>query len=296
MKKAVTAFFYGNYFVGFCAAVLAIEATLQQQLSLQPFLFYIILFLGTVYFYTYAYISKNNSVTANPRTQWYQAHAQWLQLQQRITLVAILVVSTVFFYNNVQAFGNFSFEDYLLLFILPLGGLLYYGLITPKFILRNNGWIKPFVIGFVWAGAVTIYPLIFDSVYRKTTPQYNLLNLLLFIKNGMFISLLAIMFDIKDYAADHNQSLKTFVVSIGLRKTIFAIIIPLCVIGLGNFLFYGITHHFSLRRIFFNTIPFVLLITVAWSLHRRKTILYYLAIIDGLMLLKAICGIAGMIK
>jgi hypothetical protein len=29
-------------------------------------------------------------------------------------------------------------------------------------------------------------------------------------------------------------------------------------------------------------------------MHQRKSILYYLAIIDGLMLVKAICGLAGM--
>jgi hypothetical protein len=28
-------------------------------------------------------------------------------------------------------------------------------------------------------------------------------------------------------------------------------------------------------------------------MHRRKSILYYLAIIDGLMLAKAVCGIIG---
>lgn len=296
MKKAVTAFFYGNYFVGFCAVALAIEASLQQELPIQHFLFYTILFLGTVYFYTYAYLSENNKIITNPRTQWYQKHNKWLQVQQKVTLTAILSILLVFAYSSFHSLSFFSLNTFLLVILFPIGGLLYYGIITPKFILRNNGWIKPFVIGFVWAGIVTVYPWLFDSVTRKITPHYHLLNLLLFIKNGMFISLLAIMFDIKDYAADHNKSLKTFVVRIGLRKTIFYIIIPLSVIGLGSFLFYGFTHQFSFIRIFFNTIPFVLLITVAWSLHRRKTILYYLAIIDGLMLLKAICGIAGMIN
>ncbi|MGL1386138.1 hypothetical protein ACSTJO_00160, partial [Vibrio parahaemolyticus] len=50
---------------------------------------------------------------------------------------------------------------------------------------------------------------------------------------------------------------------------------------------------FHASRIIFNTIPFILLIIVAWSMHRRKSILYYLAVIDGLMLIKALCGIAG---
>ena len=101
------------------------------------------------------------------------------------------------------------------------------------------------------------------------------------------------MFDIKDYAADHNQQLKTFVVRVGLRRTIFLIIIPLSCLGLFTFELYAIMHHFSILRIVINTIPFILLLVVAYSLHRRKNILYYLAVIDGLLLVKSICGIAA---
>ena len=109
----------------------------------------------------------------------------------------------------------------------------------------------------------------------------------------MFVTVLCIMFDIKDYAADHNQQLKTFVVRVGLRKTIFFIIIPLSCIGLITFELYAITHHFPVLRTVINTIPFILLLIVAYSLHRRKSILYYLAVIDGLLLVKSICGIIG---
>ena len=101
------------------------------------------------------------------------------------------------------------------------------------------------------------------------------------------------MFDIKDFGADHNHQLKTFVVRVGLRKTIFYILIPLSITGLGTFILYALFLNFPLLRILINMIPFVLLIIVAYSLHRRKSILYYLAIIDGLMLAKAICGIIG---
>lgn len=102
------------------------------------------------------------------------------------------------------------------------------------------------------------------------------------------------MFDIKDYAADHNRQLKTFVVKAGLRKTIFMILIPLCLLGLTSFIFYGIIRQFSLLKISLNVIPFIALIAVAYSMHRRKSIFYYLIVIDGLMLVKAVCGITAM--
>ena len=103
------------------------------------------------------------------------------------------------------------------------------------------------------------------------------------------------MFDIKDYAMDHNKHLKTFVVKVGLRHTIFFILMPLCILGLGTFLTYGFTHHFSMMKILLNMVPFILLIIVAFSMKQRRPILYYLIIIDGLMLVKAVCGSIAMV-
>lgn len=111
----------------------------------------------------------------------------------------------------------------------------------------------------------------------------------------MYITLLCILFDIKDYAMDYNKDLKTVVVKLGLRRTIFYFIIPLCFIGLGSFLVYAYSQHFSLMKILINTIPFILIITVAYSMYSRRSIFYYLIIIDGLMLLKAACGITSMV-
>jgi hypothetical protein len=98
------------------------------------------------------------------------------------------------------------------------------------------------------------------------------------------------MFDIKDYASDSGSRLNTFVVKFGLRKTIFFIILPLCIVGLGTFVFYGITKHFHPIKITLNVFPFLLLILTAYSLYSRRSLLYYLAVVDGLMLVKGICG------
>ncbi len=155
--------------------------------------------------------------------------------------------------------------------------------------------LKPFVIGFIWAGLVTVYPVLFHQAVKGLDYIPTAIGSLLFLKNFMFVTVLCIMFDIKDYAMDYNQQIKTFVVNNGLRKTIFYIIIPLCIIGLGVFLAYGTTHQFSLMKILLNTIPFVLLIIVAYSMHSRRSILYYLGVIDGLMLVKAVCGSIAMI-
>jgi hypothetical protein len=68
-------------------------------------------------------------------------------------------------------------------------------------------------------------------------------------------------------------------------------VLPLALIGLVTFVYYAETHHFSRMKILLNVIPFVLLLAGALSLRKRRSLLYYLSVIDGLMLAKAICGI-----
>ena len=111
----------------------------------------------------------------------------------------------------------------------------------------------------------------------------------------MYVLILAILFDIKDYASDYNKEIKTFVVKYGLRSTIFYILLPLSIVGFGLFISVAILNNFSAIRILLNSIPFLALLFVIYSMKKRRSILYYLIIIDGLLLLKGICGSIGML-
>jgi hypothetical protein len=297
-QAAIRFIFFGNYFYGLCAVALSIEASLQQQYPLNNLLYYIIVFCATVLYYTRAYITDNKAVTSNQRTNWYIEFKRWVVFSQIILTIIVTVGGGIFLYKNWQALKWMSWQNWVLKLIFPLTAALYYGINSKKlgrYNLRNSGWLKPFVIGFSWAGLVTVYPVLFYSIDYGLQFQPTLVGLFLFIKNFMFITVLCIMFDIKDYAVDYNRQLKTFVVKVGLRNTIFYIIIPLCVIGLVSFVSYAMLRHFHFMKIALNIIPFAALIAVAWSMHRRQSILYYLVIIDGLMLVKALCGTIAMI-
>jgi nitric oxide reductase large subunit len=76
---------------------------------------------------------------------------------------------------------------------------------------------------------------------------------------------------------------------------VFTILFPLILLGLSTFIIYALSQDFSFGKILLNTIPFVLLVMVALSLLRRKSIFYYLIVVDGLMLLKGICGTIAMV-
>jgi hypothetical protein len=165
----------------------------------------------------------------------------------------------------------------------------------PWLALRNYGLVNPFLIAFIWAGTVSILPILYVDLTQNNGHLFTYTTLFLFFKNWLFISVLCILFDIKDYAEDYNVQLKTFVVRLGLRKTLFSVVLPLACFSWLLLVALGILAHFAALRILLNTIPFILLITVCYTMYQRKSILYYLAIIDGLMLVKAFCGIAGII-
>lgn len=301
MKTLWKNILYGNYFYGICAVALTIEATLQQNLPFLNPLYYFIIFFGTVYYYSKAYTHLNDAKSTNPRIKWYHQNTKSINLRQNLMLGIIILFCILYIYSlyplltthySLPKFSIFNPDSYRdqfsILIVFPLAGLLYYQN------LRSIGWLKPILIGFTWAGIVTVYPLVFANLEHHQELNISLINILLFIKNMMFILVLCVLFDIKDYAADYNKSVKTFVVKYGLRKTIFYICIPLSVLGLGTFITYGLTHNFSAMKLVLNAIPFLFLFIVAYSLKSRRSIIYYLFIIDGLMLLKAICGSIAM--
>jgi 4-hydroxybenzoate polyprenyltransferase len=283
---------------------LAIETNLQLNLSLNSILFYIALFCGTVLFYTYAYIEEKNLAfvkrnihqTLNKRSKWYYDNRLLIKKTQAMHFILCSSISLYFFIHYFHRLHLITLLQIAGLASTGFIALAYYGISLGSSIrinTRSTGWLKPFVIGLVWATAVTYVPLLWHQVEQDVHYKFSHVDVWFFIKNFMYISLLAILFDIKDYAADHNRKLKTFVVRYGLQKTIFFIIIPLTILGFLALIAFAVIMHFPPLRILINSIPFVLLVIVAWSMQRRKSILYYLAVIDGLMFLKALCGITA---
>jgi len=293
MSSFIKLLFYGNYFYGICAIALSVEAAVQQKIPLNNFTYFILLFCITVVYYTKAYLTNNSGYPSNERDLWYSKNKTQIKISQIILIIISMLTFFILLSKNIESVKNLNSISFVLFLIFPVISVLYYGIGT-KFNLRNIGWMKPFVIGFAWAGIVTVYPAIFYSLENQIEYKPDLVGILLFLKNFMFISVLCIMFDVKDYATDSNQKLNTFVVKAGLRKTIFFIIIPLCLIGLTTFIIFALTKNFHPLKITLNVIPFLLLIMAGLSLKERKNLMYYLIYIDGLMLVKGICGTLAM--
>ena len=296
-KPLIAYIFFSNYFYGLCAVALSIEASLQQRIPLNSISFYVFIFAVTALYYTKAYITEKRTNKGNPRSDWYWENKKFVTGSQMFLTAICAIYIGVLLFRHYNFILHLPFVHWMLMLAFPFSAALYYGVNhrrLGRLSLRKIGWLKPFLIGFVWAGLVNIYPMMFFDIEHELEYVPDIIGILLFIKNFMFVTVLCIMFDIKDYAADHNLQLKTFVVKAGLRKTIFMILIPLSLLGLSSFILFGIIRHFSVLKIGLNVIPFLLLISVAYSLHKRKSIFYYLIVIDGLMLVKAVCGITAM--
>lgn len=293
-SKILQFIFFGNYFVGLLAVALSIETALQNNLPFNTPAFYLLLFIAPILYYTYAY--TGNLSVSNPRSQWYFKYRSFINQSQRVLSIlsfCLIARLIILYFHNIL---NLPLTYWLSFIVIVLIGVSYYGMIPNtafKINLRNTGWLKAFVIGFMWATCTSYLPIIMLKI--ETGVQYHdpLLWAWFFIKNWMFCTVNAIIFDIKDYPSDANRHLKTVVVRLGLRRTIFYFLIPLLLVGMVSLFIFATYRGFGPLTIAFNTLPFVMTLYVVYSMRKRKNILYYLVIIDGLVLLKAICGIIG---
>jgi len=296
--KILKFIFFGNYFVGLLAVALTIEATVQLNVPFNSLAYYVLLFLSPIVYYTYAYMGASKGPhPENPRTAWYADHSRFIYWSQLIFCSICCGIIVCMAYNDYLAILNLPLQYWIIVGVIIGAAILYYGLVPLVFFnlnLRNTGWLKPFIIGFIWAATANLLPLIMLRIESGTDTTESIFWFFLFIKNFMFCTVNAIMFDMKDYAIDSNRQLKTFVVRIGLKKTIFYVLIPLLVTGILSLSTFAYIMHFSVLRYLINLIPFVLTGLVAYSMNKRKKIFYYLIVIDGLILVKALCGILAM--
>lgn len=292
MTRLIHFIFYGSYFYGCCAIALLWETSTQLQLHIEEPLIYISTFGITALFYNYPYLRKPNPGSANPRVQWIARHHRIFLIQQfllaAITIISILLLGLK--YGSVTVYPR-PVQWALILLPLLLAVSYYSGLLWKEnYSLRRIGWLKPFIIGLVWTSLVYLYPILFVDLTRPGKVEIDFFTILLFIKSVMFISVLAILFDIKDAGTDRVRNMGTFVVRLGLKKTLFYLVLPLTILGLLTFFIYAFIQEMTGWRVLWAMMPFILLLGATYSLQKERSLLYYLVVIDGLMLVKAVCG------
>lgn len=290
---AVEAFLFSNLFYGLAAVLLAIEHQMVMQLPLLSPAFYVALGAGTTVFYLYSYTYDLHPLPANKRAIFLQRNRRFLGFLSIALLIIALAAATVYYLSlpAIPAGQSWYIVPGLLMF--PMLGLLYYGISFPGVFtvrLRSLGWLKPFVIAAVWMGCTNIVPWLLSGwqAGKVAAPAHPML--FWWLHNWMYIAVLCILFDIKDYEADHNQQLKTFVVQHGIAHTLNQVVYPLIGAGVTALLLMGIIEGYSPEAIAALLLPLALLGWVGSHLQQPRSISFYLLVIDGLMPIKAFAG------
>ncbi len=297
MTRLIHTIFYGSYFYGCCAAALLWETSVQLDLQIREPLIYLSAFAGTVLFYNYPFLRKPGAPSSNPRVQWVVLHHRSFMVQQFLLAGLVLICIALLSFKYRANIGHLSAGQWMVFWLPLLIALSYYsGLVwSHQYNLRSIGWLKPFIIGLVWTALVYVYPILFVAVTRSgPLVEIDFFMVLLFVKSIMFISVLAILFDIKDESTDRVQNIDTLIVRMGLKKSLFYLVLPLTLLGLLTFFTYAILQEMTGWRITLTMLPFILLILAIYSLRKERSLLYYLVVIDGLMLVKAVCGAMAM--
>lgn len=297
-NRFVSYFFFSNIFLGISAVSLCIETNLMTHLSLNYFPFYIITFLGTSIYYTIIYVKNVQAKHHNERTLWYRRNLGYILTTLKYIVAIAIFFGMVILFRNRHSLFSLTPLQWVLLIIFPCLAIWY--TISPRIFplknIREIGMVKPFIIGLTWSGFVTFYPVFIWQIQKGfpgTPPLFP--SVFLWLQNFLFISILAIIFDIKDYRNDLLHYLKTFPVVLGIKNTLRFVTFPLLILNIFAFAAFQMQQHFSLEQTFLQAIPYLFLTFVIFKHNKPKKLLYYLAGIDGLMLLKAVCGITSII-
>jgi len=298
LNKFIRVFFYGNIFLGICAVALCVETNLLTNISLNVFPFYLLIFFCTCIYYTMIYVRSTGAKNYNERTVWYRNNLIAIKKTLKITLFVVITFLLFLVWKNIHALFLLSLSQCLLIIFLPLIAGWY--TFSPNFFhlkkIRQIGWIKPFVVGLTWSGWVTIYPILISKVQNNQGAiNINSPYLLLWLQNFLFFTVVAIIFDIKDYCTDFYYHLKTYPVIFGKTNTLRFIVIPGIFLNLVVFFIFQGQEKLSASQTIFQLIPYLLLILILFNLRQQKSLLYYLMAVDGLLFAKAICGIISII-
>jgi len=278
---------FSNLFMALCAIAQAmVTFMLIDAKPAYPVL--AILFLSTLFIYNFSILvtgAKDTECSPFKRVRWFFAH---YKLMVSITVVSAMLLLPLFFLVSAQS-------RLLLVFlsILSLGyGLPLFSVGKQKFGLRNIPGLKLLLIGLTWALSIVLLPILeVQHIHHITIPKTDIL--LLTAKRFLFITAMAIPFDIRDLFQDRKLGLKTVPVVFGEQNAYL-----LCQILLAGYL----VLLFLFRNHGFDTNFFALTLTIllaGWLIFRskfEKNEYYYFFYVDGVLILQyVLMVIFGMI-
>lgn len=256
---------YANVFVAFCSLA---QVFFTYQLFPIPVNFANNSYLVFILLSTYLQYNVQRGYMINPSNA-HTERSQWLLKHKKIMLYSIsgCLLIVLFLCNNL------SWTSIGIMVVAEVLSTLYY---LPPFNFRKHGYIKPFLISSVWTISCCLVPLIENDLLTPHSVWY-------LVSQFCFISVLCLLFDIKDLEQDYMTGVNTYANKFGITITK---LICVCSVIIAFTCFYNFNH--DTNSIIASLLLRLLVIgTILFTNDKRHSFYYYLWV-DGLMIMQMV--------
>lgn len=208
----------------------------------------------------YYVVNKTNVISA--RSQWTIKHKKIMLYSIGASLIIVL-----FLCNELSklSIGIMVGAEVI--------STLYY---MQPFNLRRYGYIKPFLISAVWTISCGLVPLIENDLLTAHSIWF-------LASQFVFISVLCMLFDIKDNQSDYLSGVNTYANRFGVTPTKI-ICSALVIIGFTCFYIFNSDSHYLILSVI---LRLILLSSILFTNENRHSFYYYLWV-DGLLIIQTI--------
>lgn len=261
---------FSNLYIGLCAigfSLIAFHALNSSELKNNiPIMLTIGLTISLGYQFPYLYHRQMIFASRN-RTIWTNKNRKKIYF-----LVVFEILILGYLIQKLNA------TQIIYLIIVFLIGLAYYGIninepIRFQIALRNHPILKMLSIASIWLTLIFVFPFLSFPI---SIDDSKVINLFIHLP---FMVLLILLFDWRDLEKDNQNKLRTIPVLMGKKRTRLMIQSLLLIFGITGLSFWT-KNYFSLFYLIFSCIGIYLF----HNFNTKRSELYYLLFIDGLML------------
>lgn len=255
---------YGNVFIALCAfsQVLFAYHVFPVPVNFENNSYLLLVLLSTFLQYNIqrGYYVFNQTNINTDRAEWTLKHKKTLLYSIVISLITVLFLCNSLSYLSIG-----------IMIGAELVSTLYY---LQPFNLRRYGYVKPFLISFVWVISCSLVPLLENELFTLHSVWY-------LASQFVFISVLCMLFDVKEHEADYIAGVHTYANRFGVKVTK---VICACLVIIGFTCFYQFNH--STPYVVLSLILRTLLLTTIFFTNDKRHAFYYYLWVDGLLILQ----------
>jgi 4-hydroxybenzoate polyprenyltransferase len=250
---------------------MCIETNLLLYLPLNDLNFYLFVFGATLVQYNLHYLFKRTAVVNSRRLAW--------SLKNKTTHKVLIASGLLLI---LYSLFSFHLHHFIILLVLAVIAFLYSFPVLPfreKKRIKDFGLLKIITLALLWT-LVTVWLPVAEAQFSGLSFQ------LIFFRRFIFIFILCLLFDVRDTEIDRKENIATLSVMLGEKRSYQLCYLLLMIFaGLSVIQFIYIPDGVQLATMLVSAAA--TFITIEWS-RKNNSDVFYLAFIDGMMLLQAV--------